>query len=151
MLCNKCQEREATIHITSIVDNVSESHNMCEECYQAVSPGAEGLVVEARLAPCHYCGGPPFMGGPDILAISTGMGAQQTKFMCRPCHQEFHRYIRHEFEHRFGPLLERLAGEFERFPDGLPPSHQEQLAALGELREAVARHMKQWVSQRGSQ
>jgi protein-arginine kinase activator protein McsA len=132
MLCQHCHEREATCHVVEMADGVLKSRDLCNECFESESPEAKERAAEALAARCQYCGGQPVSGGTDFLALS--MGVEQTKFMCWPCSQEFHRYT---------------GQELERFPDGL--SQQEQLAALGDLREAADKHMKQWVSQRGAQ
>jgi uncharacterized repeat protein (TIGR04138 family) len=57
MLCDKCEEREATIHITSIVDGHETKSNLCEECCRdaamsecsrvATLPLPHGLVSKA--------------------------------------------------------------------------------------------------------
>ena len=148
MLCQNCQQREATVHITSIVDDVAESRDLCKDCCETEVPEWKESVTEALAARCRYCGGQPCASGTDFFAR---VGLEETKFMCRPCWEEFNRYSTQEFERRFRPEVERLDREFELFPDGVSPSQQEQMAALAELREAADKHMKQWVAQRGSQ
>lgn len=50
MLCERCHEREATVHVTG-VDDVSSSttqHEFCESCFQQTEPalafGLEGCT-----------------------------------------------------------------------------------------------------------
>ena len=43
MLCDKCQRREATVHLQSFVDDVVELHDLCMECFEA-----EALPVQLK-------------------------------------------------------------------------------------------------------
>ena len=128
MLCESCHQREATCHVTSILGDLMQKRDLCQECFETLSPGAETLAAAASR--CEYCGGQAFSEGTDVLALLTGV--EQTRFMCMPCNAEFQRYT-----------LEDLAG----LPEGL--SHQKQLSALRSLRHRRDAHMRQWVSERG--
>ena len=129
MLCASCQQREATCHVTSIIGDHIHKRDYCQECFEALSPGAGTLAAAA--ARCDYCGGQAFSEGTDVLALLTGV--EQARFMCLPCNTEFQRYT-----------LQELAA----LPAELP--HQKQLSALASLRDRRDAHMKQWVSNRGS-
>ncbi len=129
MLCQSCQKREATCHVTSILGDLIQKRDLCPECFEAISPGA-GTWAPAD-SPCQYCGGQAFSGGTDLLALLTGI--EQVRLMCVPCNAEFQRYT-----------LRELAA----LPEGL--SHQEQLSALRSLRDKRDAHMRQWVSDRRS-
>jgi protein-arginine kinase activator protein McsA len=128
MLCESCHQREATCHVTSILGDLMQKRDLCQECFEVLTPGAGTLAAAASR--CEYCGGQAFSEGTDVLALLTGV--EQTKFMCMPCNGEFQRYT-----------LQDLAG----LPEGL--SHQKQLSALRSLRDRRDAHMRQWVSERG--
>ena len=132
MLCERCHEREATCHSTTVIEDVTRSTDLCSECFaSSAPPETRDFLAAAKTAHCRYCGGHPCAGGTDFFEMLTG--GQQMSFMCMPCSQEFLRYTQQELE---------------RAPQGL--SQQEQMAALGTLRDKAERHMKQWVSQRDS-
>jgi tRNA G26 N,N-dimethylase Trm1 len=38
MLCEKCQQRDARVFLTSIVEHVPTKSNLCEACFEATSP-----------------------------------------------------------------------------------------------------------------
>ena len=105
-----------------------EKRDLCAECFAALSPGMGPALSPS--AQCHYCGGEPFCAGNDFLALA--MGQQETRALCVPCSEEFHRVAQRE-----------LVG----LPDGL--SQERQLAEIRKLRERVDAHMKRWVSERG--
>jgi protein-arginine kinase activator protein McsA len=127
MLCESCHQREATCHVTSIHGDLMQKRDLCQECFEALSPG--GGTLAAAASRCEYCGGQAFSEGTDVLALLTGV--EQTRFMCMPCNAEFQRYT-----------LQDLAG----LPEGL--SHQKQLSALRSLRDRRDAHMRQWASER---
>jgi len=104
-----------------------EKRDLCMECFSLEFPDIDRTSADR----CQYCGAQAITSGTDFLALS--MGVQQDRTMCFSCSQEFHRFT--------GKAM-------ERFPDGL--SQQEQLAAIGDLRELADKHMKQWVSKRGN-
>jgi hypothetical protein len=69
----------------------------------------------------------------DSPEISPG-GQQQMKFLCRRCMDEFGRFMQQQTE---------------RLPqDDLPT--EEQMVAIRALLDDADRHMRQWVSERGS-
>ena len=41
MICEKCQEREATIFYTEIINGVKNEHNLCSECAKDMDFGEE--------------------------------------------------------------------------------------------------------------
>lgn len=130
VLCEKCQENEATVHLTMVGDRLSQSKDLCEECYEATSPQFRALSAAQKDARCEYCGAQPCIYGSDILALATGV--QKLKFMCTPCSIEYNRYIQ-----------DSLLGS----PPGL--SQREQVELIRKLDQETALHMKRWVSQRG--
>ena len=130
MLCESCQKNEATCHVCTIADGVSQSRDLCIECYEASSPETRELLAAQRDARCEYCGGRPCSGGTDTFALLTGV--QKLKFMCLPCSMEYNRYFQQQ--------LQRAAF-------GL--SQHEQLALLRTVNDEADSHMQQWVSERG--
>ncbi len=131
MLCEICQKNQATHHICTIVDGISQSRDLCTECHEASSPETREFLTAVRDARCKYCGGQPCMGGMDSLAMATGV--QKLKFMCMPCSIEHNRYVR-----------QRLSRDVSRL------SQQEQLILLRKLDEEADKHMMQWLSEGGS-
>ena len=129
MLCDSCHKREATSRLIKIGE-VHKTANLCDECFR-LATGALA-TAQQRNARCEYCGGQPCAGGTDFLALVTGV--QKLKFMCMPCSMEHNRYVRQQLQQDASGL-----------------SQQEQLVLLRKLDEEANKHMKQWVSERGSQ
>lgn len=44
MLCQNCKKREATVHLTEIVNNTKNEIHLCEECAQA-----KGVAIKAQI------------------------------------------------------------------------------------------------------
>lgn len=141
MLCEKCQEREATVHMTRIINGVMTNSNLCTECTEA-SPAAHDreaaawmreLATEAKTKNCKYCGDQPCVPSPDFTAIIAG--EQRHTFLCVPCSKELQRLIQQEL-----PNIDQST------------SQQKDISAMFQkLQEVADKHMKQWVSQRGEQ
>jgi hypothetical protein len=131
MLCERCKKKEASCHVCTVVDGVSQSRDLCIECHEASSPEAREFSAAQRDARCEYCGGQPCAGGTDLLAMVTGV--QKLKFMCMPCSMEHDLYIQQQLH-----------------PEASGLSQLEQLAMLRRLDREADAHMKQWVSERGS-
>ena len=133
MLCEKCQERDATFHTTTIIGDVSKTTDLCRECFESSGASfAKGLAQSLHGTRCQYCGAPATIGTMDHLALGTG--EQHMMRFCNACSTEFNGYT-------------MLA--LKQCPEGL--SQQEQLEAMRQLREDAEQHMKQWVSKRQSQ
>jgi protein-arginine kinase activator protein McsA len=130
MLCEKCHEREATCHSTTVSDGVASSAAMCKECFaSAAESAAPVFFAAAKTARCRYCGGQP-CGGVDFSQMLTG--GQQMSFMCLQCMNEFGRYCQQQLAH---------------LPQDLP--EQEQMAVFRALLVEAERHMTMWNSERG--
>ena len=132
MRCERCQKNQATCHICMIVDGISQSRDLCSECHETDSPDSRVFAAAQRDARCEYCGGQPCAGGTEIFAMITGV--QKFKFMCMPCSMEHNRYIQQQLQR-----------------DASGRSQHEQLALLRTVNDEADKHMKQWVSDRGSQ
>ena len=46
MLCERCQEREATIFYTEIINGVKSEHSLCSECAKEIDFGDEMPFAE---------------------------------------------------------------------------------------------------------
>ena len=132
MLCDNCHQREATCHVCAIEGGVMTSRDLCIECHEASSPEAGEFAAAQREARCEYCAGQPCAGGTDFLAMVTG--TQKLKFMCMPCSMEHNRYVQQQLQQHTPGL-----------------SQQEQLVLLRKLDQEADKHMRKWVSERGSQ
>ena len=131
MLCEICHKNEATCHVYTIVDGISQSRDLCSECHEASSPEARDFAAAQRDARCEYCGGQPCGGGTDIFAMITGV--QKLKFMCMPCSMEHSRFIQQHLQ-----------------PDASRLSQHEQLELIRKVNDEADTHMKQWVLDIGS-
>lgn len=121
MLCEVCQEREAQVFGTRIVNGAVSHSRLCPQCFDASrNPQLLDSFANIQSARCEYCGGWPCGGGQDFLEqVIRGIQAQaRIKYMCLPCSAEYHRFI--------GELLEREE-------------------PLDSLREQVETHMKNWT------
>ena len=146
MLCNKCQTRNATVHInicTGDSDDEPKKMDFCQECFEAADfkeKSALPINFEDTLrAGCRFCGGEFYSGGMDLAALLGGV--RKMNVLCKPCSEEYHRF-----------LSLKLPGL------GEPDRTKEQIAGLvakaGELPVIIAEleiHMKQWVAKRKSQ
>lgn len=136
-LCEKCQERDATVYTTTIIHGVMTTGSLCTECSEA-APAAHDryvagllrdLAAEAKTRSCKYCNSQPCVPTMDLLASFSG--EQHHIFLCVPCSKEFARFFQQEF-----PVTMQIT------------SPQERLAAWRTLHERADEHMKRWVSQR---
>jgi len=133
MLCEKCQQREATCHITNVTsgsDEAPTTSDLCSECFEASSPAARDLAAEIQ-AGCCYCGGESFCACPDLAAALAG--GHRTRAICKLCWQEFDRVMSSKI-----PSLGR---------GSITPKEAANLPAIF---SEVHEHMKKWVSDRGS-
>jgi protein-arginine kinase activator protein McsA len=81
MLCEKCQQREATCHITNVQGDSMAKSDLCEDCYRS-SEVAESPIFESK---CTYCGGEGIFG----TSIS-GPGREQAALtLCERCVDEY--------------------------------------------------------------
>src|SRR5208282_6590816 len=104
MLCEKCQQREATCHVTSITcrdgdaptttDDTPTTTNLCSECFEASSPQAHEMEAAWR-AGCCYCGGEPVSSSVDLSAAASG--EHKYSALCGPCKREYSRLFELKF------------------------------------------------------
>jgi protein-arginine kinase activator protein McsA len=143
MLCEKCQQREATHHefnVTvncderGVVPSASDTHtegHLCDECYETSSPFARE-VTAAWEAGCVYCGGEPIMTAPNLS--SALLEEDKIVVLCERCGQEFFRCMNVKF-----PGLAE---------GSITP---EQIAHLKATFSEIHEQMKKWVSERDGQ
>jgi protein-arginine kinase activator protein McsA len=91
MLCEICQQRDATVHQTQIAGDVQKSRNLCEQCFQTTEPAQASDLGAALKAGCRYCGGEPYAGGGSALPGQASVCA--VSFMCKPCTEEYYRFL----------------------------------------------------------
>jgi len=133
MLCEKCQQRDATCHITVATSNSDEeptTADLCSECFAASNPIGREVAAELR-AGCCYCGGESYCACPDLpVALQ---GGHKTRAICNLCWQEFNRVMQMKVPGmRSGSIT------------------PEQAANLPTIFAELHEHMKKWVSERGS-
>ena len=49
MLCERCNEKEATIHYTELVNGVRSEHHICSECASKLMPAEYGSMFGADM------------------------------------------------------------------------------------------------------
>jgi protein arginine kinase activator len=134
MICQKCQERPATVHLTEIEGTSKKEIHLCEQCASSDGePGSGGSVLEklqsllspgfdkptselARLT-CSACG--------TTYAAFRARG----RFGCAACYEAFRRGVE--------PLVEKIHGA-TRHVGKVPESMQATLAADNRLRDLRA-------------
>ena len=137
MLCETCQKRDATVHFTTISGDVLKKVDLCDECFRASNLPHAHELTEAQEAGCRYCGGKAHCGGADPIA---GLGGvKKISFMCRPCAEEYFRFLDLKMP-GFGSdtLTKEQAAKLAKHDSG----------AIFTLAEE---HMKKWVAERDSQ
>jgi protein-arginine kinase activator protein McsA len=140
MLCDMCQKRDATIHTTKISGDVLKKSDLCDECFETSKPTDASNLAAALKAGCRYCGGEPYTGsGNSGVTVN---GAIKLSFMCKPCAEEYFRFLRLKMP-GFGSaaLTKEQAAKLAKHNCA---------AILTELTEAEE-HMKKWLSERNSQ
>ena len=127
MLCERCNQREATVHTTTVAGDNTKTVNLCAECFEGTDPDMVSHFQEG----CHYCGGEFNCTAPDLSAAS--FGKQKLWALCSRCAEEYYGYYNRKL-----PGLGAAK---------LTPEHVSQLPDfLAELDW----HMKQWVSEKDS-
>jgi protein-arginine kinase activator protein McsA len=129
MLCEHCHQRIATNHITSFLEGVKHTLDVCTECLESSGTPEAAFVASMRGARCDFCGAPANTGGTDHLAQC--LGEQRLTYFCNSCSEEYHRFT--------GAELKRLSEN---------PSQQQQLDALRQLLQDAERHMRDWLLRR---
>lgn len=92
MLCEICQEREATIH-TRTGSESTFSRLFCQQCFQEKGPIAGVQIVKGLDETCHYCGQPCDFGSGRISIQISG-----AVVCCRQCGADFEDYLQHHMK-----------------------------------------------------
>lgn len=143
MLCENCNERKATVHLTEIVNNTKKEIHLCEECAKQ-----KGVTIKAQLQNLSI---PEFVGH---LVESGGLASEEDEGpVCEACGLTFHKFRSQgkfgcpedyaAFREPLTSLLERIHGSTQH--RGKVPSRatteiarQKELMQLREeLRQAV--------------
>jgi len=144
MLCQKCHQREATVHTTNYFAGAGPpqtpaSMDLCIECFAEVDPKRAAVMKR----PCRYCGG-EFASHRTLPTANVADDQGEEISLCMRCEAEFNSFV------------EKMAPGFFNFvkhmATGTGPSMPtiEQIEALAGAASRVDAHMKQWVSQRTS-
>jgi protein arginine kinase activator len=104
MMCERCNQNEATIHFTEVVDGVRSEHNLCSSCAAEFNVGLGGNGFSfARLLTGLFAS-----GRPDDEDVSDPM----THVVCPRCGMNFQEFTRigkfgcGECYGVFGPLID---------------------------------------------
>jgi protein-arginine kinase activator protein McsA len=88
MLCDKCQEREATIFTTCVISGSPiEKINLCAECFANSEQTLADEIAAAFQGGCCYCGDKPQCGIPDL-------DSQKMRMACNRCSDEYYSFLR---------------------------------------------------------
>ena len=139
MLCDHCGERDASVHLTTIVDNEVRQQHLCEKC--AAERGVETTVsvpkhplsvflqeVQQQAVPSTEAGKCTFCGATMSDFRSTG------RWGCAQCYTAFEPSMRE--------LLRRVHGHMKhggRSYEPPAPALDEKSTILGELKERLRR------------
>ena len=103
MLCERCNEREATIHYTELVNGVRSEHHICSECASKLMPAEYGSMFRADMPFAKFLTGLFAAGRADagtaddpmahIVCPKCGMNFEEFtrvgKFGCAECYNVF--------------------------------------------------------------
>ena len=138
MLCDNCAERDASVHLTTIVNNEVRQQHLCEKC-------AAERGVETTVAPKHPLGDflhavQTQLASPTETGRCTFCGATMNDFRttgrwgCARCYTAFEVSMRE--------LLRRVHGNSRHGGRGYQPPQpelDERATILGELKERLRR------------
>jgi len=143
MLCDRCGERPAAIHLTQIVDNSVTTAHLCEQC--ASEQGVQVSGPTAQLPLSGFLGSTGAIGA--VLAEGANLGTCE---FCGASLQDFretgrlgcaHCYV--AFETQLRELLRRIHGASMHvgrpYLGAAPPSSEEVPRVLAGLRERLER------------
>ncbi len=120
MLCQKCQKRTATIHITKIINNKKTEKHLCEVC--AHESEEMDFSLEPTFSFHQLLAG--LLGGEGIFsqAGDTGTAAPCTEMKCKSCHLTYSQFRQigrlgcsqcyETFASPLKPFLRRIHGSY---------------------------------------
>lgn len=147
MLCENCEEREAVIHLTQIVNNSVTTMHLCEACAAEKGVETEAAVAKFPLGdflaslgkPATPEPGEPAAGVPCRYCGATLADFRQTgRLGCARCYESFEPHLRDLLRRLHGST--RHVGEAYRAPGATPaaaPAESELLGLRDQLRRAV--------------
>jgi len=163
MLCERCQQREATIHLTQTRQGKTTEHHLCDACARELGIGhhvSDYFGTIGSLIDSGLLGGAP-VGG-SIFNMTGGIpafGAQAPRnITCPVCGQTFDEFRRtglfgcshcyEAFADRLDPVFRRVQGSTRhvgRKPaeTGKTDKNQQIQAKIRDLKQSLQRAVKQ--------
>ena len=108
MLCERCNEREATIHYTELVNGVRSEHHICSECASKLMPAEYGSMFGADMPFARFLTGLFAAGRSETDEADDSMA----HIVCPKCGMNFEEFTRvgkfgcAECYNVFGPLID---------------------------------------------
>lgn len=125
MICNACKQKDATVHITRILNGKKEELYLCEDC----AKNAEGLNINMNLQPEINLGSPftfqSILSGimDYINKSSTNSLEESSELICEKCGTSFSEFKKkglvgcnecyRNFANTLNPIIRRLQGNVE--------------------------------------
>ncbi len=142
MTCDLCGEREATVHLTEVINDETRELHLCQACAQEKgSAAAESFGLADLLAGLADFGVKPEVEGraPAGQAACPRCGMRYEDFRksgrlgCGGCYESFQRFL--------SPLLKKIHGSTRHVGQAPPEKQKAKLAApkeeLDQLRERL--------------
>ena len=145
MLCQSCNERTATIHLTEISDGLRVENHLCEVCAQK-----EGLAVKSQIPLNELLS--------TLLAVQSEGGGSEgpgIDMECPSCGMTLKRFVQKSqlgcpqdydvFDEQLKPIIEKAhngnARHCGKVPSGTPADTKEQIELMN-LRQQLAAAVK---------
>jgi len=94
MLCEKCNQTEATVHITEVVAEAPDEmkkRDFCEACFSQSDLAKRVPGETVREAKCDRCGAPAVIGWAAGIWRADGTGNEEGHFWCEKCREDLDR------------------------------------------------------------
>lgn len=128
MLCEKCHKKEANISVKTMINGVSESHNLCRECAQKAGVFQTGFAFDS-MPMSNYIGQALFnfpINKTSGFKTGTGSGSE-TNLKCDSCDETLKDFKQtglfgcsdcyHTFRNLIRPILDQIQGSHMHFDD----------------------------------
>jgi uncharacterized repeat protein (TIGR04138 family) len=134
MLCERRQKRDATVFLTTSIEEVVTPRNLCPECFEIDQPETARMTAEHESAGgWSICqAGPSAQMLAELEAGCRYCGKKCGATFCRRCLEEFQRVMELKG-------VDSNAGEWTA----------EQRTSMLKAMQEVEEHMKKWVAERG--
>lgn len=109
MLCEKCNNNEATIHYTEIINGVRNEHHLCGECAKDVDLGYYSGLFDGEFPFANLIKGILSAGGSDARGLAAANPYAQV--ICSKCGMTYEEFTKEgkfgcgECYNVFGPLI----------------------------------------------